>query len=122
MRLDSNPSARQGEHRALRRPLCRRNRRDPFYGLIDPSREDWKDIGDGTTAEIQSGLYDRLEIYYAPKICAGLRLRASVFFHFHRKQYSGTNQTVSLVFDLNELTGAMKAKKGAAKGKGCRRR
>ncbi len=88
---------------------------DPFYGLIDPRREDWKDIGDGTTSEIQSGLYDRLEIYYAPKICAGLRLRASVFFHFHQRQYSGTNQMVSLVFDLNELTEAVRAKRGAAK-------
>ncbi len=80
---------------------------DPFYELIDPRLEEWRDVGDGTTAEIQSGLYDRLEIYYAPKICDGLHVRASLFFHFHKGGYSGTNQTVSLVFDLNELMRAL---------------
>lgn len=87
---------------------------DPFYELVDPRREDWKDVGDGPTSAIQGGLYDRLEIYYAPKICAGLHLRASVFFHFHRRQYSGTNQTVSLVFNLNELMDAVRERRSAA--------
>lgn len=85
---------------------------DPFYELVDPRREDWKDIGDGNTSEIRSGLYDRLELYYAPKICEGLHLRASLLFHFHSRQYSGTSQTVSLVFNLDELTSALKAKRG----------
>ena len=76
---------------------------DPFYELVDPRSAGWKDIGDGTTSGIQSGLYDRLELYYAPKICDGLRIRASLFFHFHKSGYSGTNQAVSLVFDLNDL-------------------
>ena len=69
--------------------------------------------GGGKTSDIQRGLYDRLEIYYAPKICTGLHLRASVFFHFHWKQYSGTNQMVSLVFDLNELMNAVRERRNS---------
>ena len=84
---------------------------DPFYELVDPLWTSWKDVGGGRTSDIQRGLYDRLEIYYAPKICAGLHLRASVFLHFHRRQYSGTNQMVSLVFDLNELMAAIREKR-----------
>lgn len=87
---------------------------DPFYELVDPNWEDWTDVGTGNTSDIRHGLYDRLEIYYAPKICAGLHLRASVFFHFHRRQYSGTNQMVSLVFDLNEMMSAIRARRSAA--------
>ena len=84
---------------------------DPFYELVDPRWDAWKDVADGKTSQIQGGLYDRLEIYYAPKICAGVHLRASLFFHFHYRQYSGTNQMVSLLFNLNELMEAVKAKK-----------
>ncbi len=88
---------------------------DPFYELVDPRWDGWKDVGDGGTSDIQRGLYDRLEIYYAPKICAGLHIRASLFFHFHWRQYSGTNQTVSLVFDLNELMDSIREKRASAK-------
>ena len=88
---------------------------DPFYGLVDPRREGWKDVADGGTSDIQRGLYDRLEIYYAPKICAGLHLRASLFFHFHRRQYSCTNQMVSLVFNLNELIGVARERRASVR-------
>ena len=54
---------------------------------------------------------DYLEIYYGPKICAGVHLRASLFFHFHSRQYSGTNQMVSLLFNLNELMEAVRSGK-----------
>ena len=64
-----------------------------------------------STFDIPAGLYDRLEIYYAPQIIKGLSIKASVFFHFHRKQYSGTNQVVSIVFDLHDLMEGINAGK-----------
>lgn len=86
---------------------------DPFYGLVDPGSAAWKDLADGSTSDIRGGLYDRLELYWAPKICAGLDLRLSLFFHFHHRQYSGTNQMFTLVFNLDELTSTIKARKAA---------
>ncbi len=75
---------------------------DAFYRMTDP-RWTSMTLATDTTSEIQSGLYDRLEVYYAPRICRGVNLKASVFLHFHLKQFSGTSQTVSLLFDLHEL-------------------
>ena len=84
---------------------------DPFYQMADPGKSLWSSSCPSTTAEIPSGLYDRLEIYYAPQIVKGLSIKASVFFHFHRKQYSGTNQVVSIVFDLHDLMEGINAGK-----------
>lgn len=84
---------------------------DPFFQLVDPSWSMWSDIGNGKTSDIQKGLYDRVELYYAPKICRGVSLKLSVFFHFHRHQYSGTNQMFNLVFNLEELMAAARERK-----------
>lgn len=90
---------------------------DPFFQLVDPSWSTWSDIADGKTSDIQKGLYDRIELYYAPKICRGVNLKLSVFFHFHKHQYSGTNQMFNLVFNLNELMAAVKEKKESSSSK-----
>ena len=82
---------------------------DPFYQLADPGKYAWG--CPASTFDIPAGLYDRLEIYYAPQIIKGLSIKASVFFHFHRKQYSGTNQVVSIVFDLHDLMEGINAGK-----------
>ena len=63
---------------------------DPFYRIHD----------DGTTG---AGLYDRLELYYEPKLGNFLTLRVSALFHFHSFGYSGCQQMVSFNFDLNKL-------------------
>ncbi|MGN0191154.1 MAG: hypothetical protein ACI39U_05810 [Candidatus Cryptobacteroides sp.] len=84
---------------------------DPFYQMADPRSSNWTSTVPATTSDIPSGVYDRLEIYYAPKIVKGLSIKASVFFHFHRRQYSGTNQAVSIVFDLHDLMQEINARK-----------
>lgn len=84
---------------------------DPFYQMTDPRSDAWTGINNGSTTDLSSGLYDRLEIYYAPKICRGVDIKASLFFHFHSGQYSGTNQVVSILFDLHELMCFIKDRK-----------
>lgn len=84
---------------------------DLFFKLVDPTSSQWSDVADGKTKDIPKGLYDRIELYYAPKICRGVNLKLSVYFHFHKNQYSGTNQMFNLVFNLNELMSAAKEKK-----------
>ena len=63
---------------------------DPFYRIHD----------DGRTG---MGLYDRLEVYYEPKICDFLKLRISALFHFHDFAYSGCQQMISVCFDMSKL-------------------
>ena len=63
---------------------------DPFYRIHD----------DGG---LETGFYDRLEIYYEPKLGEFLSLRIAALFHFHGVGYSGCQQMVSLRFNLQEL-------------------
>ena len=63
---------------------------DPFYRVHD----------DGKTG---AGFYDRLEIYYEPRIADFLSLKVSALFHFNGMRYSGCQQMVGLNFNLNEL-------------------
>ena len=65
---------------------------DPFYRVHD----------DGKTG---FGTYDRLEAYYEPNIGSYLKLRVTAVFHFNNMSYSGTQQMVSLKFDLHKLMG-----------------
>ena len=64
---------------------------DPFYRVRDDGSAD-------------SGFYDRLEFYYEPTIGNYLKIRVSAFFHFNGSRYSGCQQMVSLLFNLNSLT------------------
>ena len=63
---------------------------DPFYRVHDDGRGG-------------SGVYDRLEVYYEPKIGDYLKIRVSALFHFHGTSYSGCQQVIGLHFNLNEL-------------------
>ena len=63
---------------------------DPFYRVHD----------DGATG---AGFYDRLEVYYEPKLSDWLDLRVSAVFHFNGTRYSGCQQVIGLRFDLHEL-------------------
>ena len=63
---------------------------DPFYRVHD----------DGSTG---SGFYDRLEVYYEPKLSDWLDLRVSAVFHFNGSRYSGCQQVIGLRFNLHEL-------------------
>lgn len=65
----------------------------PFYRVYDDSTD-------------KVGLFDRLEIYYAPKFGTPyLDLRVSAQFYFSARGYSGCRQVVSLNFNLQELLG-----------------
>ena len=63
---------------------------DPFYRVHD-------DDSSG------AGIYDRLEVFYEPRLGKFLKFRISALFHFHRAGYSGCSQMIGLSFDLNEL-------------------
>ena len=65
---------------------------DPFYRVHD----------DGSTG---AGFYDRLELYYEPKIGDCLSIRVSALFHFNGAKYSGSQQMVCIRFNLSELLG-----------------
>ncbi len=63
---------------------------DPFYRIHD----------DGAGGP---GLYDRLDVFYEPHIGRYLNIRLGARFHFHDMKYSGCQQTVGIIFNLNEL-------------------
>ena len=69
---------------------------DDLY-LGDPF---WRVHDDGSAG---AGFYDRLEVYYEPKIADWLSVRISALFHFHGAGYSGCQQMLGLRFNLNEL-------------------
>ncbi len=48
------------------------------------------------------GIYDRLEVYYEPKIGDYLSIKLSAIFHFNQG-YSGCQQMIGLNFNLQEL-------------------
>ena len=67
---------------------------DPFYRVFD----------DGNSV-ISNGTYDRFEVYYEPVIGSYIKIRVAAIFHFNNLKYSGTQQMVTLGFDLQELLG-----------------
>ena len=60
---------------------------DPFYRLYD----------DGRTGV---GFYDRLEVYYEPKIARWLSARFAAVFHFNSTGYLGCQQLIGLKFKI----------------------
>ena len=49
------------------------------------------------------GIYDRLDLYYEPRIAPFLNLRVEISLHFNENMFAGWQQTVSLRFDLESL-------------------
>lgn len=70
---------------------------DPFYRVHD----------DGKAG---AGFYDRLEVYYEPKLGNILTLRLGALFHFHGKSYSGCQQVISLRFNLQSMLQGKRSK------------
>ncbi len=60
----------------------------------------WQVTADGTG----QGFYDRLEVYYEPRIASFLRLKVAAVMHFNGG-FSGWQQIVSLKFDLQSIIG-----------------
>lgn len=50
-----------------------------------------------------AGLYDRLEVYYEPYIADFVGIRAAAVLHFNGNRFSGWQQMVSVVFNLQTL-------------------
>ena len=57
------------------------------------------------------GFYDRLEAYYEPRISDFLNLRIAAVLHFNDWAFSGWQQKVSLVFNLQSLLDRVSRKK-----------
>lgn len=60
----------------------------PFYMVHRNRNESWK----------HWGTYDRLEIFWAPKISKYLDLKVSTVFHFNEWEFSGWQQKLTLAF------------------------
>ncbi len=68
---------------------------DPFYRMFEPQSSAYRDAGKARAF----GVYNKLELYYAPYIGRFLDLRISLIAHFHRR-YTGFQQQFSLIFHL----------------------
>ena len=84
----------------------------PYYGSTDAAGTSYGNrlyFGDpfwqlGTSGPGRYGIYDRLDVYYEPRIAPVLDLRIAASFHFNGKSSGGGwQQTVSLLFDLESL-------------------
>lgn len=62
---------------------------DPFYRVWDDGRK-------------TIGTYDRLAVYYNPRICREVDIKLSAVFHFNGK-YSGCQQIVGINVNLQEI-------------------
>lgn len=63
---------------------------DPFFSI----REDGSD---------RAGFYDRLELYWTPFYSRHFKLKVSSVFHFHNGSFSGSQQMVSIKYELTNL-------------------
>ena len=56
-------------------------------------------------------IYDRLEVYYEPRIADFVNLRVGLVAHFLESGYAGFHQQVSLIFNLQELLSSTASKR-----------
>ena len=92
----------------------------PYYDTLDPGGYKYgADLYPGDTmyrlyedGNVSSlGIYDRLEVYYEPRIASFLDLRVELAVHFHSTGYSGFQQRLSLIFNLQNLLGSSRSGK-----------
>ena len=74
----------------------------PFYRVRDYGGN-WK----------HSGFYDRAEIYWQPYIADFVRLRLSAVFHFTGDGFQGSQQKLSVLFDLGRALNSRKTAKAS---------
>ena len=74
----------------------------PFYRVCDYGGN-WK----------HSGFYDRAEIYWQPYIADFVRLRLSAVFHFTSDGFQGSQQKLSVLFDLGRALNSRKTAKAS---------
>ena len=85
---------------------------DPFYRLFSGSdiRFD-KDQPRHYDRNKAVSIYDRLEVYYEPRIADFVNLRVGLVAHFLESGYAGFHQQVSLIFNLQELLSGTASKR-----------
>ena len=92
----------------------------PYYDTLDPGGYKYgADLYPGDTmyrlhedGNVSSlGIYDRLEVYYEPRIASFLDLHIELAVHFHSTGYSGFQQRLPLIFNLQNLLGSSRSGK-----------
>jgi hypothetical protein len=48
-------------------------------------------------------MYDRFELFWNPYVSDLLDIKVRALFHFHGSHYSGTQQVVTVAFNLDRL-------------------
>ncbi len=113
---------------------------DTYYGTSQMPYFDWLDAGGNVygkdlypgslyyrihtddTSWRHSGYYNRSEIYWQPYISDFVSLRLSAVFHFAGEGYQGSQQKLSVVFDLERALNGKNSRKGGASSQSRRRR
>ncbi len=75
----------------------------PYYNRVRYGKKYGSELYSGSPFYSGGRGYDRLEFFWAPQISAWLRLDVSLVFHFtdEMQPFSGWQQKVSLIFDLD---------------------
>ena len=113
---------------------------DTYYGTSQMPYFDWLDAGGNVygkdlypgslyyrihtddTSWRHSGYYNRSEIYWQPYISDFVSLRLSAVFHFAGEGYQGSQQKLSVVFDLERALNGKKSRKSGNSSESRRRR
>ncbi len=69
----------------------------PFYRILRNEDPEYPAVS-------YPGVYDRLDIFYEPHVGRYLSICIAARFHFNDMLYSGCQQVVSILFNLNEIT------------------
>ena len=97
----------------------------PYYGTIDAGGNIlgqqglyfgspfYRIHGDGESWR-HSGFYDRAEVYWQPYVADFVRVRLSAVFHFTGDGYQGSQQRLSVVFDLGRALAGRKSAKASS--------
>ena len=97
----------------------------PYYGTIDAGGNIlgqqglyfgspfYRIHGDGESWR-HSGFYDRAEVYLQPYVADFVRVRLSAVFHFTGDGYQGSQQRLSVVFDLGRALAGRKSAKASS--------
>ena len=96
----------------------------PYYSRVRYGKKYGSELYSGSPFYSGGRGYDRLEIFWAPQISAWLRLNVSLVFHFtdEMQPFSGWQQKVSLIFDLDSYRHPEASYNGGSKQGNSRKR